>query len=284
MTKVLVTGSVGRIGAAAVADLLEHGYEVIGLDTRVQRGPARTYQANVEDLGEIVDIMHGCDAVIHMAAIPSPVVHAAQTVFRTNVISTFNVLEAAALLGIRKVVMASSVSALGVAFRFREVDVQYAPIDEAHPLLSQDAYGLSKSVGEHIAEGFVRRDPMLSASSLRFTSVFTPEFPRQYVEEQRREAEINGGLWTYVDVRDAGRACRLAMEHTEPGHHPFHITAPQTFMLTPTRDLMMRFFPGIRIADGVLAGTESPFDLTRAEQMLGFRAAYDWQGQPTSGV
>lgn len=282
MTKVLITGSSGRIGHATAIELKAHGYEVIGVDL-TRRAGVHTYIADVEDMGQVVNIMAGCDAVIHLAAIPSPLSHSPEVVFRTNVNSTFNILQAAAVLGIKRVVMASSVSALGIAFRFRDFTPQYVPVDEDHPLLSQDAYGLSKSVGEHIAEGFVRRDPDLCAVSLRFTTVFTDDWPREPIRQRRDEPHRNNAFWTYIDVRDAARACRLGIEYGKPGHHPFNIVAPETFMTLPSRELMERFFPGSERYDDSFTGTMSPFDTRRAEQELGFRAQYDWEGHPIDG-
>ena len=150
--KVLVSGADGKIGRVTVEELIDHGYDVTPADKeRKQRWD--TQLVDFEDLGQVIGVMRGHDAVIHLAAIPSPMAHTADVVFRNNVISTFNVLEAAAILDIKHVVLASSISALGYAFRFRHFNPVYLPIDEAHPALSQDCYGLSKMIGETLAEG-----------------------------------------------------------------------------------------------------------------------------------
>ena len=165
--KVLVSGSDGRIGRITVEELREHGYEVTPADIN-RRMPWATQQVDFTDLGQVIGVMQGHDAVIHLAAIPSPEVHTAEVVFRTNVLSSFNVLEAATILGIKNVVMASSISALGYAYAHRRFSPEYVPIDEQHPLLSQDCYGLSKVIGEELAEGYFRRVPDMALASLRF--------------------------------------------------------------------------------------------------------------------
>ncbi len=168
--KVLVSGSDGKIGSVTVNELGEHDYDVTPADR--QRTQAwNTQIVEFQDLGQVIGIMQGHDAVIHLAAIPSPTAHTAEVVFRNNVVSTFNVLEAATILGIKNVVMASSITALGYGYCHRRFNPRYMPIDEAHPLLAQDCYGLSKMIGEELAEGFLRRTPDMSLASLRFTAV-----------------------------------------------------------------------------------------------------------------
>jgi nucleoside-diphosphate-sugar epimerase len=275
-TKVFLTGSAGRVGSYTTKELLDHGYEVRGVDiTRAK--DHHTFIADMCDLGQVISLMDGYDAVIHMAAIPSPTAHAAEVVFQTNVISTFNILQAATILGIKKVVLASSLSALGFAFHFQHFSPNTVPFNEDHPLLSQDAYGLSKMIGEELAEGFVRRTPDMSITSLRYTTVFAPEF-RDRLEPMRHNPTNNGGFWGHIDVRDTAVANRLSMEYTQPGHEAFYITAPNTYMDTPSRDLISEYLPETgAIAEG-FGGQMSLVDCRKAEQVLGFVPKYNWDG------
>ena len=280
--KVLVSGSDGRIGSAAVRELLDHDYDVTPAD-RQRRGSWLTRIVDFEDLGEVVAVMAGHDAVLHLAAIPSPDAHPAQLVFRNNVMSTFNVLEAANILGIRQVVLASSISAMGYAYRFRRFSPHYLPIDEAHPQLSQDCYGLSKMVGEALADGYCRRNPALSLISLRFTAVLD-ERAREWMPAARAsptdDASTYGAFWTFVDVRDAAASCRLSLEYERPGHEAILIGAPRIYRDEPIEELMARHFPGnYPIAAGV-RGRASPVDFGKAERLLGWAARYDWDGTP----
>ncbi len=282
--KVLVSGSDGRIGRATVLELQAHGYDVRPADLNATQ-PWDTQIVDFTDLGQVIGVMQGQDAVIHLAAIPSPSVHTAEVVFRTNVMSTFNVLEAATILGIRNIAMASSISALGYAFRHRPFNPLYLPIDEAHPLLSQDCYGLSKMIGEELAEGFSRRNPAMSLVSLRFTFV-ADESAQSWLPAARQQATDNvstyGAFWTFVDVRDAASACRLALEYEAPGHEAFYICAPIIYRCEDIRDLMAKHFPGdYPIADSVRGGA-SPVDVSKAARLLGWRARYNWDRSPLS--
>lgn len=282
--KVLVTGSDGRIGRVTVADLRAQGYDVTAADLSSNRS-WNTQIVDFTDMGQVIGVMQAHDAVIHLAAIPSPRFHTDEVVFRNNVISSFNVLEAATILGIKKVVMASSISALGYAFRHRPFNPLYLPIDEAHPLLSQDSYGLSKMIGEELAEGFLRRVPSMSLISLRFTLV-VDEAAHGWLREAREapteDESTFGAFWTYVDVRDVATSCRLAVEYAKPGHEAFYICAPEIYRLDNIEDLLARHFPGDYPIAAHVRGQMSPVDCGKAERLLGWKARYSWDGTPLS--
>jgi nucleoside-diphosphate-sugar epimerase len=116
--KVVVTGGSGLLGVWVVKSFLEYGYEVLNADIR--RSPemgVRTVITDLENLGEVYGALQGADAVVHLAAIPQAYTHSNDRTFRNNVMTTYNVLEAAAGLGIRKAVIASSESSYGLCFR-----------------------------------------------------------------------------------------------------------------------------------------------------------------------
>lgn len=278
--KVLVSGADGRIGRATVLELRAQGYEVTPADLKATQ-PWDTRIVDFTDLGQVIGVMQGQEAVIHLAAIPSPSVHTAEVVFRANVISTFNVLEAATILGIGNITLASSISALGYAFRHRPFNPLYLPIDEAHPLLSQDCYGLSKMIGEELAEGFLRRTPDMSLASLRFTAVLD-ESARSWLpaarEQPTDDGSTYGAFWTFVDARDAATACRCALEYEAPGHEAFYICAPIIYRPDEIRELMAKHFPGDYPIAASLRGGVSPVDVSKAERLLGWRARYNWDG------
>src|SRR6185312_13012772 len=141
--RVAVTGAAGRLGSATTAALLAHDHEVTAIDqTPIVIQGVRRIRADLRDLGQTYGALAGAEVVIHLAAIAAPVGLPPEVVYSTNVLSTFNVFEAAATLGIRRVVSASSVSALGFPWQHRWSEPHYLPIDEAHPLLPQDCYGL----------------------------------------------------------------------------------------------------------------------------------------------
>ena len=223
----------------------------------------------------MVGALHGCDAVLHLAALPSPVGHPQEEVFAINVQGTFNILEAAAMLGISRLVSISSSSALGVAYSYQPVPLRYVPIDEAHPLLPQDAYGLSKQVGEDICRAFQRRTGG-DAVSLRFPMIWDNYArPNDLAELAQDERAGKQTLWSYIQVDDAARACRLALETAGLGAEAFFVTAPETFMDVPSADLARKYFPGIEVR-GDEKGHWSFHDCSRAARMLGFTAEHLW--------
>jgi len=168
--KVLVTGGSGRLGQFAIADLLEHGHEVINADRRraPENGPnARFVETDLSDVGQVAGLLSDCDAVVHLGAIPSPWGHADEVVFTNNTINTYAVFQAAWITGVQNVVFASSASAYGMAWSVASRPPSFVPVDESHPFLVAEPYGLSKEVDERTAEMFHRRSGM-QAIGLRF--------------------------------------------------------------------------------------------------------------------
>jgi nucleoside-diphosphate-sugar epimerase len=285
--RILVTGGSGRLGTQVVQELVGHGHEVVSVD-RIRPVAALPDGASfrfvdLSDVGEIAGAMHGCDAVAHLGAIPSPYSNADEVVFSNNTTATFAVLQAAHLLGVGTVVIASSGSAYGTAWSPDRTFPLYAPVDEAHPLLNHDAYGLSKEVDERTAEMFARRDGM-SVACLRFHWVAYPEEqvgrPAFYRDEENFR-EGGRGFWGYVDIRDAARAVRLAIEvgRREPfGFQPFNIVGRDTLLDEPTEDAIRRLSPEIEIRSA-LPGTASAYDTGKAKRMLGWEPLHSFRDE-----
>jgi nucleoside-diphosphate-sugar epimerase len=275
--KVVVTGGSGLAGRFVVEDLVEHGYNVSSVDiVAPPRNLARYLLVDMEDFGQVCGCLAGADAVIHLAAIPRPTFHTNNVVFRTNVMTFYNVLEAAATLGIRRVVFASSVSVLGFPFFYRPLAPVYVPIDESHPALPQDPYALSKHLGEEMAQAFVRRCDM-TVISLRFPWIHTPEsFKEQIVPLWDDPSAGASNLWSYIDARDAAQSCRLALHADIHGHEPFFVAAPNTFMKIPTVDLVRGCYPDAEIRPG-LDGHQSLLNSAKAAQTLNYKPLYTWE-------
>src|SRR5688572_5639743 len=108
--KLLVTGGAGRIGKHVVTELAQAGHEVVVFDhvkPATPVGGVRYRLGDHEDLGQVAEVCAGMDAVVHLSAIPAPRTHPNATVFRTNVMGTFNVHEAAVMVGVPLVVSTS---------------------------------------------------------------------------------------------------------------------------------------------------------------------------------
>src|SRR4051794_38412062 len=136
--RVVVTGAGGRLGRAVVGRLREQGITVIAVDKTPLPGfDARALTVDLCDLGQVYSALAGSEAVVHLGAIPAPVGFPPEVVYGNNILSQFNVFEAAATVGIHRVVSASSVSALGFPWQHRWSEPLYVPIDKGHPLLAQ---------------------------------------------------------------------------------------------------------------------------------------------------
>jgi nucleoside-diphosphate-sugar epimerase len=179
----MLTGGAGLIGRAIASHLLERGHQVHLTDIVPEtNAPHTTYAVcDILDFHAVSEQVRGCDAVVHMAALASPYPAPGQDVYRINTMGTFNVFEAAAKAGIRRVVQASSINALGCAWNTVDFSPRYFPIDEDHPQSTSDPYSFSKQQVEDIGEYFWRRD-QVSSVAFRFPWIYRPGFPGQSLE------------------------------------------------------------------------------------------------------
>ena len=231
--RIMVTGGSGRLGTFVVKELAEHGHDVVNVDRlppqSSQAAAATFLPSDLADPDAVRAAVAGCDAVIHLAAIPAPEGFAPEEVFVNNTRATFHVLNAAMEAGIERAAIASSGSAYGMAWAPEPFAPRYAPIDERHPLLVQDPYGLSKEADERTAEMVHRRSGM-QVAALRFHWVALPS-DLENVPPEGLDPDTPGmanGLWGYVDARDAASACRLAIEASDHGFEAFKINAADT--------------------------------------------------------
>jgi UDP-glucose 4-epimerase len=275
--RVVVTGANGRLGRAVVSLLTREGMEVIGLDKQINR-QAGISMINVDlcDLGQVFGSLMEVEAIIHLAAIPSPIGWPPEAVYHNNVMSQFNIFEAAARLGIRRVVSASSFSAFGFPFQHRWSEPLYVPVDEEHPLMPQDAYGLSKASGEEIAAAYCRRTGG-SAASLRISTIIDETDIQRILEKVRdNPAAWAPAFWSYVHVSDVAQACLLALTCSYEGHQVFHITSNDTSTELPTDELLDCWFPNVPRRPGIRGPRWSLIDGVRAEKVLGYLPKYRW--------
>jgi len=275
--KVVITGGSGMLGQWVVRHFVEQGDEVVNADVKQPEQPlCRTVIVDLNELGQAYGVLAGADAVVHLAAIPVAYSHPNEVTFRNNTMSTYNVLEAAAGLGIRKAVIASSESSYGMVFAQQRFAPRYVPVDEAHPQLPQDSYGLSKIVNEQTADMFHQRTGM-QIVSLRLGNVIAPEayarFP-QFIHDPRQRDRI---LWSYIDARDAAAACRLAIEAEGLGSVALNLAADDTSMAVPSRELMAAQYPEVDDFRAPLSGHESLLSSDKAKRLLGWQPAHAWR-------
>ncbi len=157
--RVLLTGGSGSVGKAVVDRLARKGYSVLVIGRRadMQFEGAEYQSCDINDYAALRQVIRGCEAVIHLAAIPNPAKGTPEQIFDINCTGTFNVFQAAAEEGITRIIQASSINATGQYFGVKPAPLHYLPIDEDHPVFGTDAYSFSKHVIEEIGEFFWER-------------------------------------------------------------------------------------------------------------------------------
>lgn len=277
--KVVVTGGSGMLGKWVAKHFVEQGYQVLNVDTRYpEESVCDTLIVDLQDLGQTYGALAGADAVVHMAAIPRAGMVPPEVTFRNNVMSTYNVLEAATGLGIKKAVIASSESSYGICFAVHPFGPQYVPMDEEHPQLPQDSYGLSKIVNEQTADMFHRRSG-IQVVSLRLGNVIPPEWYERFPSWIDKPEERERILWSYIDTRDAAEACRLAIEAEGLGSVALNLASNETSMAVTSRDLMAARYPEVTDFRGPLEGHEALLNSDKARKLLGWEPTYKWREQ-----
>ena len=279
MARICVTGASGKAGRATVAELLEHGHEVIATDLVAPReniGVA-VLLADLTDYGQTVDVLDGVESVVHLANIPGPDIRPPVETFNTNATMNFNVFYAAAQLRLSRVVWASSETTLGLPF---DQPPRYVPIDEEHYPLPTTTYSLSKVVSETLAEQIAAWSG-IPFVALRFSNILGPEdyptFPSYWDDARLRK----WNLWSYIDVRDAATACRLSLEAPVQGATSFIIAAADTVMNRPTAELLHAVFPDVPLTREV-GEYGSLLSSERARDALGFEPRHSWRDEPTA--
>lgn len=274
MKTIVVTGGSGKAGRAVVRDLLEQGFAVLNVDTVAPaEGLAPLLRADLTDLGQTFEALHGADAVVHLAAIPAPGLAPDARTFDVNMTSTQNVFTAAVKLGLKRVVWASSETTLGLPFERQKP--LYAPIDEEHPLVPETTYALSKVLSEEAARHWSRWSGVPFVG-LRFSNIMEPgDYPR-FVSFWGDARLRSWNLWGYIDARDVALSCRLGLTAPAQGAAAYIIAAADTVMNRPSRELLAEVFPGVPYRP-----TPGPFDSLLswrgAERGLGFVPRHSWR-------
>jgi nucleoside-diphosphate-sugar epimerase len=273
--KVIVTGSSGQIGRYVMKEFVEAGHEVTGLDLQPAEGvPGGFLLVDLTNAGEIYNALArtGAEAVVHLGAWANAGVAPDPRTYGENTTGTFNLFQACADMGIRRIVSASSAQVYG----FAGAPPHYTPVDEDHPVRPVNCYALSKVAGEQAADYFVHNYG-LEILSFRFMGVRPPHKIEEEIKAMAEDpASGSWLLWTRTDARDAARACRLAIEaaRVEPG--PYNITGAEVVLNEETEILLKRHFGDqTKIGDGI-SGHASPLSTAKAQAAFGYQPRYIW--------
>ena len=276
--RIALTGSSGKLGSVVARELRSAGHEVIGLDIVGSRGPDFV-QTELTDYGQVVDALAGVDrapafeAVVHLGAIPASGIRTDAATFHNNMTSTFNVFWAAARLGIRRIVYASSETVLGLPF---DVPPPYIPVDEDYPARPESVYSIVKVLEEQLAVELVRWHPELSITALRFSNVMWPEDYAAFPSFDADATARKWNLWGYINARDGAQAIERALQVAPPGFDRFIIAAADTVMSRPNAELVAEVFPGVPVT-GELGHNDTLLSIAKARRLLGYEPQHSWR-------
>lgn len=228
--RILVIGGAGFLGSHIVDQLTETGAgQIVILDNFVRgtranladavRDPrVQLVEGSVTDLPTLRGLMEDTDYVVHLAALwLYECVHQPRSALDVNVVGTFNVVEAAADAGVRKVVYSSSASVYG--------DAVFTPMTEEHPFNNRTMYGATKIAGEQFFRAF-NEQRGLDYAGLRYMNIYGPrmDYKGTYVSVIMKVLDrIDAGeppvifgdgsqAYDFVHVSDVARANILALQ------------------------------------------------------------------------
>jgi nucleoside-diphosphate-sugar epimerase len=292
MTKrIMFTGGSGKAGQHVVQYLVEQGYQVLNLDTKPLDNPkVRTLITDITDSGQVFNALSSymglhefdpslraqpVDAVVHYAAIPRIMITPDNELFRINTMGTYNVIEAAAKLGIKKVIIASSETTYGLVFANEPRAPVHFPLEEDYPVDPMDSYALSKICNEATAKAFAQRYD-IDVYAIRIGNVIEPHeydlFPGWFADPGFRKRIA----WSYIDARDLGQITKLAVEKDGLGFEVFNAANDDTSSDLPTQELINRFYPGTPVSRE-MGEFETLLSNRKAKEVLGFKEEHNWR-------
>ena len=296
--RILFTGGTGKAGRHVLPWLVGQGHEICNFDLTPLREPGIfNLTGDITDGLQVIDAMTThfgqsgltagkppgpVDAVVHFAAIPALFLRPDNETYRVNVIGTYNVIEAAMKLGIRKVVIASSETTYGVCFAEGDRDFHHFPLEEDYDSDPMDSYGLSKVVNERTARAFAARFGA-DIYALRIGNVIEPHeydrFPGFLADPPSRKRNA----WSYIDARDLGQIVHLCLQKDGLGYQVFNATNDTITADGTTAEFLARWCPDTPIRRP-LTGDEAPLSNRKIRDVLGFKEQHNWRDEVGKGA
>ena len=278
MKNIIVTGGSGKAGKATINELLANNYDVCNIDLKsgsknsvpFYKQDLENFQSTFDIISEISEEKGGIDGIIHQAAAMGM---QSEPTFRINTISTYNIFQISKILGIKNIVWASSETVLGLPF---DTYPQYVPIDENISLFPESSYALSKLLSEEMATQFCRRNTDMKIFGLRYSNIMEEKDYEQFKSFQNDPLIRKWNLWSYIDSRDVGLACRLALESKKKGAQNFIISADDTVMIRENKELLDSVFPGVSVKKSY-SKNETLLCNQKAKNIFGFVPQYSWR-------
>jgi nucleoside-diphosphate-sugar epimerase len=236
MHHVLVTGSSGAVARPVCAELARRGHHVRGLDVLPTPWLDDAVVGSITDRAFVLQAATGVDTIVHLAAVPDEAPF--DELVGPNVFGLFNVMDAARKLGVRRVVLASSIQTIQRAWRRDDLVMT----SEATP---GNHYALTKVWAESMGEMYARCYG-LSVIALRIGWVVRDP------EHDLRGRPYRRAHPLYLSYRDCGRCCAQAVEVEGLGYAVVFAVGRDGlnhFDMQPTRELL-----GFEPEDGWPAG------------------------------
>lgn len=292
--RIVFTGGSGKAGRHAIAHLLKRGHSVLNVDrVALELEGVHTLFADIAQSGECFNALTAHfgysgfekgspppppDAVVHFAAVPRILMQADNTTYATNVLGTYNVIEAAMKLGVRKVIIASSETTYGVCFAEGDKDYHHFPLEEDYDVDPMDSYGLSKVVNEKTARAFAMRYGA-DIYALRIGNVIEPHEYGRFHDFLADPMSRKRNAWSYIDARDLGEIVHLCVGKDGLGYQVFNAVNDTITADLPTAEFLARYAPGSPLKRPMV-GDEAPLSNRKAREVLGFREAHPWRQEP----
>lgn len=289
--RIFFTGGSGKAGRHVAPFLAAQGHEVTNADLVPLGDPTvADLQVDLTDLGETYSAMAGLatmdelehrgtpryDAVVHFAAVPRILLTSDAKTYATNVLSTYNVVEAATRLGIGKVVFASSETTYGICFAQGERRPEYLPVDEEHPTVPEDSYAMSKVAGEVTARSFQARTGA-DVYGLRINNVIEPhEYAELFPDFLADPALRRRNIFAYIDARDLGQMVQRCLEVDGLGYEVFNVANADLSVAATSDDVRAQFYDGVPVRRE-LGRDETFYSIDKARALLGFEPAHSWR-------
>lgn len=290
--RIMFTGGAGKAGRHAIPYLLERGHRVTNLDLVPLEHPGvDNLICDLTDGAQVFNAAHAYagfdelepgtgvpryEAIVHFAAVPRILLKPDNETYRINVMSTYNVLDAAAKLGIRKVIFASSETTYGVCFHDGEVAPDYLPVDEEHPTVPQDSYAMSKVVNEATARSFQARTGS-DIYGLRINNVIEPhEYAENFPAYMQEPGLRRRNIFAYIDARDLGQMVECCLRTDGLGYEVFNVSNDDLSVGLSNPEVRARFYEGVEVRRK-MSETETLYANYKAKRMLGFAPAHSWR-------
>ncbi len=290
--RILFTGGSGKAGKHAIQYLKDQGHQIMNVDLiPLNMEGVPDLIADITDSGQMFNALSSyCgfeelepgngvptfDAVVHFAAVPRILINPDNETFRANTVGTYNVIEAAVKLGIKKIVIASSETTYGICFSDGLTNPHSLPLEEDYDVDPMDSYGLSKVVNEKTARSFQRRSGY-DIYALRIGNVVEPHeyetlFPNYFKNPEIRRRNA----FCYIDARDLGQIVDLCLQKDGLGFQVFNAGNDTNGAIIPSKELAERFFKGVPFTRE-LDEHEALFSNKKIRDMLGFKEQHNWR-------